>query len=195
MPEFPSTQTTMNLPSWNSMGIIPPASVAAPVGRARSPYPISIADFVVRFAISSSRVAILRGLLAYRTRLAVAGMSIGFQWVDGSFLENIELLESRSPRDVDVVTFFQLPGNVTQDEMFQANPDLFDLAKVKRDFQVDAYFVSLSESAPAELVADSAYWYSLWGHRRNGSWKGYAQVELDPAGDAKALGLLPGGNV
>ncbi|WP_414651656.1 DUF6932 family protein [Hafnia paralvei] len=33
------------------------------------------------------------------------GLAEGFQWVDGSFTENIELIERRTPNDVDVVTF------------------------------------------------------------------------------------------
>jgi hypothetical protein len=29
----------------------------------------------------------------------------GFQWLDGSFAEQIELLEGRPPKDIDVVSF------------------------------------------------------------------------------------------
>lgn len=29
-----------------------------------------------------------------------------------------------------------------------------------------------------------AYWYSLWSHRRDDSWKGFVQVDLDPEQDA-----------
>lgn len=31
----------------------------------------------------------------------------GFQWLDSSFLENIEAAESRPPRDLDVLTFYE----------------------------------------------------------------------------------------
>ncbi|WP_426763559.1 DUF6932 family protein [Hafnia paralvei] len=33
------------------------------------------------------------------------GLAEGFQWVDGSFTENVELIERRTPNDVDVVIF------------------------------------------------------------------------------------------
>lgn len=36
----------------------------------------------------------------------------------------------------------------------------------------------------------SAYWYSLWSHRRNGQWKGYLQIDLLPTDDATASAEL-----
>ena len=42
------------------------------------------------FAASPDRIRILRGLLAYRAPLRQRGISSGFQWLDGSFLEHKE---------------------------------------------------------------------------------------------------------
>ena len=35
------------------------------------------------------------------------GIGSGFQWLDGSFLENVEMTEKRDPGDLDLVTFFR----------------------------------------------------------------------------------------
>ena len=41
-----------------------------------------------------------------------------------------------------------------------------------------------------ELVERSAYWYSMWSHRRNQAWKGYLEVDLNPAHDQQATDYL-----
>ena len=122
------------------------------------------------------------------------GLVRGFQGLDGSFLEHVELLENRPSNDIDVVTFFRLPGGTTQAIIAQRAPELFPAGLAARQvfelrFRVDPYLVSLD--APAELVVErSTYWYSMWSHRRNGAWKGYVQVDLAPADDGAAMILL-----
>jgi hypothetical protein len=66
-------------------------------------------SFVDRFSSSPERIAILHSLLQFREELYKSGITSGFQWLDGSFMENIETLESRPPNDMDVVTFYHLP--------------------------------------------------------------------------------------
>ncbi|RKW41698.1 MAG: hypothetical protein D8H96_09315, partial [Lautropia sp.] len=39
---------------------------------------------------------------------------------------------------------------------------------------------------PSQLSAWIAYWYSMWSHRRDGSWKGFLQLDLHQARDADA---------
>ncbi len=102
------------------------------------------------------------------------------QPLDGRMLENIEALESRAPHDIDVVTFYWLPAGKTQADIMTAGAAA--LSNPKGDYKVDAYLVELG--APAEtLVERSRYWHSMWTHRRNGLWKGYIEVDLDPAED------------
>ena len=56
-------------------------------------------------------------------------------------------------------------------------------------FHVDAYLVHLG--MPAErLTQQSIYWYSVWSHRRDQSWKGFVQVDLAPTTDASAAATL-----
>lgn len=179
--------TTVAIPSWNAQGAIPPINESSPTAADRSPYRVALTDLVLRFSTTTERCRILDGLLRFRAELHRLGLTRGFQWLDGSFLEHIEALENRPPRDVDVVTFVDVPPG------FQPNSrDLlvFDHDWVKQHFLVDSYLVELG-LPPDELVALSAYWYSLWSHRRSQLWKGYLQITLSPDEDERARAHLP----
>lgn len=179
--------STVTLPAWNPVGVLPPIEAVNPTSANRSPYKVSLADFVLRFGTSKERCVILDGLLRYRAALHAVGLVTGFQWVDGSFLEHVEHLAGRAPHDVDVVTFFRVAANDTPDAVLARNPDLFDHAKVKENFKVDGFLVSLDVDA-AFLVSASAYWYGVWSHRRDGIWKGFVDVDLTPS-DGPAIEL------
>ncbi len=105
---------TVALPSWNSLGLIPPIDEQQPASIERSPYTVLLTDFVLRFGQTQPRRMVLDGFLKYRAALHAAGLVSGFQWVDGSFLENVEAIETRAPNDIDVVTFFDLPAGKSQ---------------------------------------------------------------------------------
>ncbi len=186
--------STVALPSWNSLGLIPPIDEQQPTSAERSPYTVSLTDFVLRFGQTPPRRVVLDGFLKYRAALNDAGLVSGFQWLDGSFLENVELIETRAPNDIDVVTFFDLPAGKSQLDMLQQFPDLFPTTretqqKLKDAYCVDAYVEHLGK-APSRLVRQSSYWYSMWSHRRNQAWKGYVQIDLAPTGDASAIAQL-----
>ena len=181
---------TVSIPQWTSQGVLPPVNQTAPTSAERSPYRVSLTDLVLRFATSPARQAILDGVLRYRSALHAVGLDRGFQWLDGSFLENVESIEKRDPRDVDIVTFFHPPDGRTQESLVRDSPRLFNHVHAKEDYHVDAYFVQLDGAAPEPLVAQSAYWYSLWSHRRNEQWKGYLQIGLSPADDPVAKANL-----
>jgi hypothetical protein len=183
---------TTTIPSWNTLGLLPPIDDNSPTSFHRSPYSVSLKDVVMRFATSPERQAILRGFLNYRQALHQMGLQSGFQWLDGSFMENVEILEKRHPRDIDVVTFLNTP------EKFEPSDDdlqIFDKTFTKTNFKVDAFTVELDEISPAQLVEQSAYWYSVWSHRRNKVWKGFLQIDLNSHEDAAALSLLENADV
>ena len=185
---------TVAIPSWNSLGLIPPIDEQQPTAAERSPYTVSLTDFVLHFGQTQPRRVVLAGFLRYRAALHAAGLLSGFQWLDGSFLENVELLESRAPNDIDVVTFFDLPSGKSQLEMYQQYPDLFPTTrdskkKLKDTYSVDAYVEHLGK-APSRLVRQSSYWNSMWSHRRNQVWKGFVQIDLAPSDDAPAIAQL-----
>ena len=188
--------SSVPIPVWNSEGLISPIDVTNPVSANRSPYFVSLADLVMRFSTSPERLAILRGFLGYRAELHSAGLNAGFQWIDGSFMENIETSPRNCPPgDVDVVTFYRLPVGVTQADLVAKRPDLFPGSVAERDalkarFSVHAYTQDLS--TPSErLVNRSSYWYSVWSHQRDSlRWKGFLQIDLSPTDDPAALSLL-----
>lgn len=177
----------MAIPAWDSRQVLPPNDVLNPVGSARSPYPASLIEFVDRFATSWARCSILDGLLEFRAELHAHGAVEGFQWLDGSFAENVEQLEGRSPKDVDCVTFLWDPSGAVATNL----PELLTDHDVVHTFRkVDHYWVELNRLGPVELVQGAAYWYSVWSHRRNQTWKGFVQIDLAPAHDHDARHLL-----
>jgi hypothetical protein len=180
------------IPDWNSTGVLPPLRPGA-AGHSpdRSPYRISLSQVVERFATSPERISILHGLLDYRRQLREkAGITTGFQWLDGSFLENKEVLEGTAPKDIDVVTFFDLPPNTSQEELLTANRDLFDPESTKKLFLVDGYPFVLGNPLTPPDVRQISYWYSMWSHRRNLLWKGFVQVDVARDDDEVASELL-----
>ena len=181
------------IPAWNSQGVLPPVDPNDPVSRKRSPYVVSLLEVMRRFSTSPERITILEGLLRYRAALHAAGLQDGFQWLDGSFLENKEARLGVAPGDIDVVTFFTLPSNTTEPEVVRRAFSLFDPGRHednKRLFHVDAYFQPLY--VPSDrLVIGSNYWYGMWSHQRDTFlWKGFLQVPLSSLEDAAASTLL-----
>lgn len=195
--------TRVAIPAWNASGVIPPVSSTEPTSAERSPYTVSLSDLVLRYATSPKRIHILSGFLQYRSRLHEAGLREGFQWLNGSFHENVEVNEARDPNDIDVVTFYRLPVGFDQQQALTQFADVFPQTAqarltLKATYFVDAYIVSLGLPGPL-LVQHSAYWYSMWSHRRDATWKGYLQIDLDPQEDALAAIQLrapavPGGS-
>ncbi len=169
--------------------MLPPVQ-DAPVGPNRSPYAVDLCEVIERFSITAERISILYGLLDYRAALHGAGLVDGFQWLDGSFMENVELLQQRPPNDLDLVTFFCLPAGVTELQLAQRAANLFDSNFTKKTYKIDAYPATLGELADEQWVKEVAYWYSVWSHNRAGQWKGFLQIPLAAHDDAAARQLL-----
>lgn len=169
---------SMAIPSWDHRGVLPPFSDEPTGATGRSPYPAELTDLIQRFGTSPERRRILQGLLDYRSALHGIGITSGFQWVDGSFAEYVEGLEERPPNDVDVVTFFEIPPGETQQTLAQNHGDLFQPPQVKQRFRVDGYPVPWDGGRCLAMLERAVYWYSLWSHRRDLSWKGFVQIPL-----------------
>lgn len=179
------------IPKWNMSGIIPPIQPGThPAGPDRSPYTVTLESVIDRFSTTQKRTQILQGFLEYRRHLHTLGMINGFQWLDGSFLEDIETLEGRPPNDMDIVTYFHLPNKDTQATLLARSGKIFDNGYVKQTYSIDAFYEVLGEPTTANHVKKISYWYSLWSHRRNSIWKGFLQVSLDDKADANAADLL-----
>lgn len=188
----------MDIPAWNSEGLIPPLDAGDPVSNtSRSPYEVDIADFCDYFGTSQERIAILKSFLKYRDLIYKTGITDGFQWVNGSFTEQIEARESRPPNDIDVVNCVEIPAHYLKSEAAAA-PIIYPLAlkahyqnQIKINFKVDAYTLHLGAHAfnynHCKLIS---YWYSLWSHTRDGTWKGFLSIKLDPIADIAANIIL-----
>jgi hypothetical protein len=184
-------RSTMPIPSFSIDGVLPPyIGPSGPAGRAEdmSPYVVSAFEVVSTFGGSIERAKILDGWLRHRAQLRSLGFQRGFQWLNGSFVENKE------PRDLDVVTFLFRPPMVAMGQLsalLQANRALFDPVQLKQSYLLHAFFIDLNGS-PETIVNASRYYFGLFSHRREDElWKGMLQVSLDnPADDGAATAAL-----
>jgi hypothetical protein len=181
------------IPAMNASSVLPPFIGSDP-GNAvsMSPYAAGILEFVARFATSFERVVILRGLISYRKALRSIGVIDGWQWLDGSFVEDVETIRRRSPADIDLVTFSRVPGDAAEKRrVFMANPDLFNRDRTKELFKCDAFFVEL-DKRPEWLVDDTRFWFGLFSHQRKTAlWKGMVKLSMHTkTEDDAAVALL-----
>jgi len=192
----PAANLPTSIPDFTSSGVLPPYVGSDPtVLSGVSPYRTTLVELVGRFATSNERKTILSGFLAYRAALLAIGLT-GLQWIDGSFLEDVETTESRSPNDIDVVSFIERPAALRVDQtaweaFLAANANLFDINRTKTDFQTDSYFVDIT-MGPAAVIQQTAYWSGLFSHKRTtGLWKGMLELPLSIGqDDAQAIQFL-----
>lgn len=159
-----------------------------------APYKSTITQFVRRYAQSPERIAILKGLLGYRRKLKETGISQGFQWLDGSFVEDAELSLGRPPADIDLVTFALRPTNDIEvwKGIVYGNKELFHPSESKDKYLCDAYFVDLN-THPIHIVSNTKYWFGLFSHQRGSYlWKGMVEIPIE-CSDEEALEILEKG--
>ena len=85
----------MPIPNFDHNNVLPP-HLGNPTNRADlSPYSCSILELCHRFSTSNQRIQILKNFVTFRQRMNAMNIVKGFQWLDGSFLEDIEAAESR----------------------------------------------------------------------------------------------------
>ncbi len=171
------------IPPWNHQHVLPLVLSPSESLRRdnRAPYRATVLELIDRFAINAERMRILEGFLQYRSALRDKGIHGGFQWIGGSFVEDVEQIELRTPNDIDVVSFFY---------PIDLNPNiyvnLFDVKNTKANFHVDASGIRLGRPLTPEIVSLVGYWYGMWAHRRDGSPKGFVEVDLTPDLDSTA---------
>lgn len=182
------------VPAFNLSGVLPPYTGMSPAALSGlSPYDTSMKELVEALGTTADRAAILRGFIALRAQLVSLGITNGYQWCAGSFCEDIEKLESRSPGDIDVVTFFVRPVHANDDAAWaawvNANAAVFDPNQTKAAYRCDSYYVDASLALP-KMITQVTYWHGLFGHqRRTHMWKGMLRVPLF-SDDADALNHL-----
>jgi hypothetical protein len=184
-----------DIPPFTPSGALPPFLGNDPsVHAGLSPYQTTLTKLVDRFATSPERKKILDGFLKHRAALLSLGI-IGFQWLDGSFLEDIETLKNRPPADIDIVTFVWRPQQYVNDQaawdvLIQQNLGVFDPTMAKATYQTDPYFVDII-FGPQFVIQQTAYWFGLFSHQRVTSlWKGMLMLPLDTHQDDAAAAQL-----
>lgn len=178
------------IPDFNPDGVLPPLLL----GRSgdeqeRSPYHVDMLTFCQRFGTSVERRVLLRGLLGLREELHKAGLGGGFQWINGSFTEDVELLRGRPPQDIDVVTFAPVGDLERQRTLLREHPSFFT-PQSKRDYGVDHQWVTTDKPVTTSYAQRIAYWYSMWSHQSNTHlWKGFVVILTDSTDDEATLWL------
>lgn len=176
----------MPIPHFADHGALPPFISGNPTApESRSPYWTTMDELVDRFCTSHDRAKLLKGLNAYRKHLFLGGFTSGSQWVDGSFVENVEKTRGRSPSDIDVITLFNRPLKY-QINVEKWNGDYealifgayFDTRKMKPAFHCDTYSIDLDSGSRA-LIRNSTYWFGLFSDMRGGGGKkGILEIPL-----------------
>jgi len=146
------------------------------------------------FATSAKRCQLLDGWLRYREELRKLGV-VGFQWLDGSFCEDLRARVPPEPGDIDVVTLYGVTQEAapTFGTAITARTDLHPGALAKTTYGCDVYYVTLATPHGDASVKDVHYWYGLLSHRRGDeAWKGFLEVALPttPTADDAARAML-----
>ncbi len=174
------------IPDFDHNLVLPP-HLGDPVKRDQlSPYPCTTLELCRRFGTTADRRAILGKFLDFRDRLRKEGLTNGFQWLDGSFLEDVETRENRPPRDLDVVTVYWEYDLNFQERLFAVFPEVARPTLSKTAYLLDHYPFDAGFD-PVATVDSTRYWILLFSHNRLGVWKGMLKVDLNtPAEDAAA---------
>lgn len=139
-----------------------------------SPYLCSLDDFCTRFSTSPDRIDILIRFVEFRLKVYDLDLVGSFQWLDGSFLENIEASEKRAPRDIDVLTFYERFNNPSIPVFAEFSSPVL----AKNNYKVDHYPIEYGYS-PSLTVELTRYWVQLFCHNRAGIWKGMVRLNFD----------------
>ena len=161
-----------------------PPYIGNPAVGNQSPYEAKSYEVVQVLGLSIKRCDILKGWLEHRSELRKLGFRSGFQWLDGSFVED------KSPNDIDIVIFHE--NQAAQNaKIIGNNKEVFlpDFSKIK--YKVDPYYVDISRPGES-LIEQSSYWLNLFSHRRKDDlWKGMLKVRTNtPTDDKDAEKLL-----
>ncbi len=178
------------IPDFDHNNVIPPHLGSPTESKHLSPYNCTSLELCQKLGTSKQRVEILYGLLEFRSKLNTFGITSGYQWLDGSFTENIEKSEKRAPNDLDILTLFY---GLTPD---QANyikssfTEFISSKKSKETYKLDHYPLDIGHN-PLVTVELTRYWIQLFTHNRMGVWKGMLKIDLNtPDIDARSLEYL-----
>lgn len=162
------------IPPFNASSVLPPFIGDAPgLHATMSPYRTDLLTFVRRFATTGQRAILLA------------------EWIDGSFVEHVEVIRGRPPADIDLVTFSPAPemGKYATDTEFEEwvakFSELFDPEQARTTYGCHAFFIDTMKR-PELLIDDTRYWFGVFSHQTaTALWKGMIQIPMD-SNDAEA---------
>lgn len=160
-----------------------------------------MSELLVALGTTPARQNLIFGLLKYRELLGSFGYTAGVQFIDGSFVEDVETREARDPGDIDIFSFLMQPaqyvGNVAlwQSTGFpQWATEVVNRTLNKQRYQLDTYGMVVDQGGPLEMMNATIYWYSLFSHKKVAQdWKGFVRIALDPVDDQLALTSIVSG--
>ena len=165
----------MPIPTFDHNDVLPPHVGDVTQSANMSPYRVSSLEVAQRFGASPERATILLGWLDLRADLRRLNLGGGFQWLDGSFLEDVEKIRGVPPNDLDAVTFYQAPVGPVDPTVAAI---ITDHTATKTRYRVDHYLVPLVDR-PERLVDNSRFWFGLFSHQKaTAVWKGMLHVDL-----------------
>jgi len=166
------------IPNFNHNNVLPPHLGNPTLKGHLSPYECTALEFCQHFATSKKRIEILKGFVTFRQQMTRVGIINGFQWLDGSFLENIEVSSSRDPKDLDLVTFYSGTDSPKYTDIKQLFPEFSSPSLSKENYKLDHYVVDFTYS-PLVTIEMTRYWVQLFTHNRDGVWKGILHIPLN----------------
>jgi hypothetical protein len=157
-----------------------------------SPYLATMREVAERFCTTQARADLFAHWVRHRKALSAIALT-GFQWIDGSFCEDVERLRGRPPADIDMMTAIIRPQHLFAPAVWTpfvaANAALLDRDQVKANYHCDVLFID--GTLPAFVVHPQlTYCFGLFTHQRTTYlWKGLVQVPF-PADDDAALNFI-----
>lgn len=181
------------IPEFIKSGVLPPYifdSEDEDLNGKLSPYTCSSLKLCKRFGTTENRINILKKLLLFRKKMHKENIRIGFQWLYGSFVENIEVSQKREPKDLDIITFYRGFSESGIQELKKTFPEYLSPKSSLKKYNLDhsAFIMDISPEFTVELLMNSM---QLCTHTRKGEWKGILRLEINtPEEDETALNYL-----
>lgn len=184
----------MPIPDFDHNNVLPPFINGSPGNAANhSPYVCSILEFCEKFATTEIRIDLLTNFIKFRIKIHESEITSGFQWVDGSFLEDKEKILGEDPSDIDVATFFQVTSPNTVDKINSDFPEFFQRKLAKNKYKLDHLLIHVPALNPYQLIRNTNFISKLFSYSRRGVYKGMVEIHLNSIHeDRLALDYLNG---
>lgn len=182
----------MPIPDFDHNNVLPPFINGRPgILTNHSPYICTIQEFCEKFATTEVRIELLTKFVEFRLKVHESEITSGFQWVDGSFLEDKEKALNKDPNDIDVATFFQVSSPNTEDKIKNEFPEFINRGLAKDNYMLDNLLIHITPLAPYDLIRNTNFISKLFSYSRRGVHKGMVEIHLNtPTNDKAALEYL-----